>query len=171
MRWPTRCAGSPVPPEPAPVPATTAGRALACELLRARLAVRAQVTGASMGIALPAGSVVEIEPLARRPRAGDVVLADAPASGPMLHRVVRRLPGTRVQTRGDACWRADAPVPESAVLGRVRRARRPGGRWRRPAPAALRWCLARALLALSQLAARLPGHAARGTCATQPGPL
>jgi hypothetical protein len=58
------------------------------------------------------------------PRVGQIVVART-AAGLVAHRVRRA--GEVLLLQGDACPRADAPIPPEAVLGLVRRVRR-GGR-------------------------------------------
>lgn len=106
------------------------GRRLAADLLRAGVAVRVQVRGASMGPTLADGDQVEIEPLAAPPRRGEIVYAELPAGGYVLHRVLRTPRDGCVQTRGDACWRLDDPLAPAQVLGRARRHRRGDAAWR-----------------------------------------
>jgi hypothetical protein len=84
--------------------------------------VRFRAHGTSMAPAIRSGDVLEIERCrADELHVGDIVLV---TSGERLlaHRLLRRADhddGAVVVTRGDSHWRADAPAPLSAVLGRV----------------------------------------------------
>jgi len=108
------------------------------------------VRGDSMWPSLRSGDLAGVEPLARAPQPGDVVLARFDHAL-VLHRV-RRCDSSRVALRGDNSPAEDPPLPPSRVLGLVRRVRRSGvvleegwdqgpswlGRWR----VAVKWRLA-----------------------------
>jgi signal peptidase len=108
------------------------------------------VRGDSMWPSLRSGDLAGVEPLAREPRPGDVVLARFDHAL-VLHRVKRCEAGV-LALRGDNSPSDDPPLPPSRVLGRVCRVRRSGvvleegwdrgpsrlGRWR----VAVKWRLA-----------------------------
>jgi hypothetical protein len=103
------------------------GEALVClvqEGLRhhGRLCLRLQ--GESMWPTIPAGSLVEVEPVSTHDiKLGDVVVWQR--DGKLVaHRVVQRMraePGVCLITKGDNCSSSDRGLPMEAVLGRVRR--------------------------------------------------
>jgi hypothetical protein len=104
-------------------------RSLAADLLRGGSPVRLEVTGHSMSPFIRSGDVVTIEPLSgRRPALGEVV-AVAPASGLLVHRLVGWKRG-RALSRGDVAAEADPVTPSEALLGRVTRVERRGRRVR-----------------------------------------
>ena len=72
----------------------------------------------SMRPTLAAGEAVLVEPCATRNlRAGDLVVVRRPG-GPVCHRFLRCSAGL-LHTQGDNRWRADAPTPEEALIGKV----------------------------------------------------
>jgi hypothetical protein len=92
-------------------------------LLRDLLARRGEATwvarGASMRGAISDGQVVRLVPPGPgRPRPGDVVMAELPGGGLVVHRVVA-VDGERLRLRGDACRRPDPPVRLADVVGVV----------------------------------------------------
>ncbi len=85
-----------------------------------------RVAGASMSPALEPGDIVLV---ARRSQAGprDIVLIREPGHQAVLHRIVAPSASGGWVTRGDANPVADlAPVPRSAIAGRVIRVVRTG---------------------------------------------
>ncbi|HUT25764.1 MAG TPA: S24/S26 family peptidase, partial [Sumerlaeia bacterium] len=98
------------------------------DLLGSGRSVRLAACGWSMRPFLRDGDVVEIAPATISGlRRGDVAAVAASPdedAGPgseddlIVHRFVRR-EGARLVLQGDACPAPDAPVPESALLGRV----------------------------------------------------
>jgi phage repressor protein C with HTH and peptisase S24 domain len=78
---------------------------------------RLVLRGDSMAPAFAAGDVLDVAPLDRLPRPGEVVVA---SRGGMLvaHRVLRVDRGA-VWLRGDAARAGDPPLPLDAVIGRV----------------------------------------------------
>lgn len=85
--------------------------------LRARGYEMIVVQGASMGDALPLGSIVATESVpAERVRRGDVVLVSEPGATPFLHRIIslsRSGSQVVVRTKGDA---NDKPDPHEYIL-------------------------------------------------------
>ncbi len=77
------------------------------------------VQSGSMEPALQVGSMIFLEP-AHSYQVGDIVTW-RPGSGgtPITHRIVRELPGSSLQTRGDANEAEDAPIRESQIIGKV----------------------------------------------------
>ena len=71
------------------------------------------------------GSVVELRPLECPPQVGQVVAASLGATL-VIHRVVEVRPG-EVVLRGDGALKRDAPIPNTALLGRAVRATLPNG--------------------------------------------
>ena len=128
---------------------------LARDLLGSGRSVRLAAYGWSMRPCLRDGDVVEIAPAGVAGlRRGDVVAVAAAQSkggGPdagsdlIVHRLLRR-EGAALVLQGDACPAADAPVPDSALLGRVvvreRRGRSAliGSGWRRRAGRLVLFC-------------------------------
>lgn len=92
--------------------------AVGAELLRSGLSVRIPARGASMAPFIRDGDEVLVEPLARPPRRGEVVLVRVAGGAVVLHRVLASRAGG-VVTRGDAQEVPDAPVPAAEVLGRA----------------------------------------------------
>ena len=88
------------------------------------VAARLKVYGRSMVPALVDGEAIEVHPLARAPRPGEVV-AWVRAGALVVHRVRRLHGGGRVQTQGDARGEPDSAVRRDEILGRVTL---PGGR-------------------------------------------
>jgi len=82
--------------------------------------IRLTVKGGSMRPFIKSGDVVELEPVDRLVRIGDVVLLKCGSGeeGYVLHRVVR-LQGEMIFIRGDAQDVADGPFAQGDVLGRV----------------------------------------------------
>jgi hypothetical protein len=104
-------------------------RSLAADLLRGGSPVRLEVTGHSMSPFIRSGDVVTIEPLSgRRPALGEVV-AVAPASGLLVHRLVGWDRG-RALSRGDVAAGTDPVTPPENLLGRVTQVERGGRRVR-----------------------------------------
>lgn len=97
-------------------------RDLALALLARGATVRARLRGWSMSPFVRDGSAVRIAPAdGGRVRPGDLLLVDS-GGELMVHRLVarrRRQGALWLVTRGDANPRRDAPVPASAVHGRV----------------------------------------------------
>ncbi len=91
---------------------------LAGEVIGRGAAVRFRARGTSMAPLINDRDVVVVAPAPAPPRRGDVVLARAAGGSVVLHRTVTAREGF-VITRGDACRADDAPVPVSAILGRV----------------------------------------------------
>ncbi|RMG07123.1 MAG: hypothetical protein D6731_24350 [Planctomycetota bacterium] len=122
-----------------------AGGGRRCALLAAALArglrVRLRVRGGSMAPSLHDGQRIEIEPLRRPPRVGEVVACRV-GDRLRVHRVVAFGPAG-VVTRGDANGRDDPPLPLGEVLGRARAVGPPPPRWRRVARALRRRFAAR----------------------------
>lgn len=90
-------------------------RELVCEVLRAggRMWVRGR--GPSMTPTIRPGERVLLEPLARRPRRGDIVAVRAERCI-LVHRVVECRTDT-IRTRGDASPSVDAPSTYASILG------------------------------------------------------
>lgn len=89
-------------------------------LLRARLAhepVWLVVSGRSMGRSIPDGCRVRVV-TAASPRRGEVWAVCAPDGAMVVHRV-RRATGGGWVLHGDACARADAPVDDDRLIGKV----------------------------------------------------
>lgn len=82
--------------------------------------VRLTVKGGSMRPFIRSGDVVELEPVDRLVRVGDVVLlrCEPGEEGYVLHRVVR-VQGETIFIRGDAQEDSDGPFAQGDVLGRV----------------------------------------------------
>ncbi len=75
------------------------------------------VFGRSMAPTLSSGVQIEVRPLTRAPRRGDVVACER-AGRLVVHRVVR-VQGTEVLTQGDALSTPDPLWSLSDLLGRV----------------------------------------------------
>jgi hypothetical protein len=86
------------------------------DLLRGGHDVRLRVSGWSMKPCVRSGAVLRFSAAGSPPVVGDVVLARLSNDALVAHRVVGIESGW-VRTKGDACRTADAPVPESRVLG------------------------------------------------------
>ena len=99
------------------------------ELLAEALArfgvVRVGARGHSMRPLIPDGSLVELRQMMGPPRVGEVVAA-AVGTALVIHRVTE-LRGERVVLRGDGALKADAPLHQSALIGRAVRATLPNG--------------------------------------------
>lgn len=92
------------------------------------LPFRFRVRGWSMSPFIRDHDVITVTPLGSRPpRTGEVVAFVSPADERLVvHRVVGRR-GTELLVQGDNLARAaDSPIPESRVLGRVKRVERNG---------------------------------------------
>ncbi len=92
------------------------------------LPFRFRVRGWSMSPFIRDHDVITVAPLGSRPaQTGEVVAFVSPADERLVvHRVVGRL-GTELLVQGDNLAReADSPIPESRVLGRVKRVERNG---------------------------------------------
>ncbi len=89
------------------------------------------VSGSMRPVVNPGETVLVVPCPPAELRPGDLVVVRRPG-GPVCHRFLRRAAGLLV-TQGDNTWRADAPVPENALVGRVVSILAPGGR-NRPAP-------------------------------------
>jgi signal peptidase I len=81
------------------------------------------VRGNSMRPLLRDGDAVLVEHTACVVQPGDIVVVRTQA-GLVVHRVLRRLPGATLITRGDNTAAADPPIAEAALVGRVSRLRR-----------------------------------------------
>jgi len=116
---------------------------LSAEVLGQGCALRFRAHGQSMSPFIRDGQAVEIAPLPGRGlRAGDIAFyrsssglsCAGQAQGCLrAHRVVKRWSqggATLLQTRGDGCYRPDAPIDSAQVLGVVVSVQR-GERWRR----------------------------------------
>ena len=123
---------------------------LSAEVLGQGCALRFRAHGQSMRPFIRDGQAVEIAPVPGRGlRAGDIAFYRLSNGCLRAHRVVKRWSqgsATFLQTRGDGCYRADAPINSAQVLGVVVAVRR-GGRWRRldrglPRMAGLIWSAA-----------------------------
>lgn len=88
--------------------------ALAASLLSEGIDVRVRLSGWSMKPLVPSGSTIRFS-AGEEPAVGDVVLVRHAGGRMVAHRVLA-IDGERVWTKGDACFRADAPVPRSSVL-------------------------------------------------------
>lgn len=92
---------------------------LASEVLRRSGALRLQVTGSSMLPVVRPGDTLLVEGArAEEVLEGDIVLVGRDRRL-CAHRVVRRLGGSRLLTRGDAMAAPDPIVSGEEVLGRV----------------------------------------------------
>lgn len=90
--------------------------ALVRDLLARDGEVRWVARGRSMRGSVPDGAAVRlVPPPPGGPAPGDVAMAVLPDGRLVLHRVVAVGDGT-VRLRGDACRRADPPVPVAAVV-------------------------------------------------------
>jgi len=83
-----------------------------------------EATGTSMGRTILAGERVQVVP-AGVPRWGEVWAFCDDRAAVVLHRCRRRRPAGYV-FQGDACCRADPPVPASRLIGRVEAVERGG---------------------------------------------
>lgn len=110
------------------------------------------IASGSMRPTLAPDEAVLVAPCAPRDlRAGDLVVVKRPG-GPVCHRFLRRRAGNLLM-HGDNAWHPDAPVPETALVGRVTTILAPGGRSR---PAGSR------LAGLARLAGRRLKRSAHG---------
>ena len=83
------------------------------------LPMRITLDGDSMRPLIRRGrDLVNIVPITRELKIGDVVLFEYPKGRYVVHRV-RHLTDDRVQTLGDHCWNPDAVMPRACVLGLV----------------------------------------------------
>jgi hypothetical protein len=89
--------------------------------------VTLDVTSDSMRPTLPPGASVRVDPAARAPRRGDLVVFRQ-ADYLVVHRFLGTA-GAYLRARGDAARPLDPPVPPEHVLGVVVAVRR-GGEWR-----------------------------------------
>jgi hypothetical protein len=120
---------------------------LVAELLSRGASARFVARGGSMSPWIRDGDVVTVEPLAAA--VGDVAAFRLPGGGRRLrvHRLVRRVaPGWLAQ--GDRQVRADGVIPDSEILGVVRRIERRGRSRYLPSGATAVWLARLSRLAL-----------------------
>ena len=87
-------------------------------LLKQGTGVRMMARGSSMEPVLPGGSLVDLIPILRPPRCGEVVLARTPDGRLVLHRVLGREEGNRVRLKGDSSGGTER-VREEDIVGRA----------------------------------------------------
>ena len=85
-----------------------------------------RLQGVSMMPTLPAGCLLKVRPLLSSPRPGDIIVF-ACADTLIAHRLIWRMSWGWI-TWGDACFRPDAPVPFSHLVGVVDQAHFAGKR-------------------------------------------
>ena len=89
-----------------------------------KVPVEIKLAGASMEPLIRMNrDTVEIIPLCREPKEGDIVLFERQDGAYVVHRVYR-VDAERIVTLGDHCENPDPPVPKEKVLGLVSRIRR-----------------------------------------------
>ena len=91
---------------------------MAMAVLREGAQLSFRAGGKSMSPFIRDNETVIIEPLARTPRIGDVILFDCQGQQLILHRIIKIIKDGYV-TRGDATCHYDRTVPHYAVLGRA----------------------------------------------------
>jgi len=80
--------------------------------------VRMTANGSSMLPFIHDGDIVELEPISASPKIGDIVLAQNPGGGYVVHRVVRAR-GESFYLRGDAQTCSEGPLAPENMLGKV----------------------------------------------------
>lgn len=91
---------------------------LARELLGRGNSLCFRATGRSMMPFIRGGDQVVLDPIAKIPHLGDVILGRPPAGRLVLHRVVARR-SQEIITRGDANGQDDEPIPLEYIFGVV----------------------------------------------------
>jgi signal peptidase I len=128
------------------------GSTIIAELLRAGHAVRFPAHGFSMAPTIHSGDFLLVEPAhPSEVRPGDVVLSLTPR-GLTAHRVINIDASDVFTTRGDNAAASDEPFGANALLGRVVRLERAGGRVAISPPPARRFVGLLAFLGLRPLA-------------------
>jgi signal peptidase I len=107
---------------------------------------RVPIEGTSMWPVLQPGDVVVVSHGRSGIHVGDVLAYRSKERAIIVHRLLRRLPGSALQVAGDNRPLADPPLSPDRVLGRVMSVETAAGRFslERPVARALGWLLARA---------------------------
>ncbi len=114
--------------------------------------VRIKALGNSMHPLIPHGSVIELAPLPRAPRIGEIVAAQR-GEKLLIHRV-HAVDGTIITLMGDCSLRPDRPFGPRDILGVARKVVTPGG-FQMRLDTLTAWAAGRALVRLTRARASL----------------